>query len=280
MKPNRATPFSRRRMSRGVTLVELMVAVTIGLLLVVVISQLFLGSRQTFATTDDVSRMQDNIRFSQQLFARTIHLAGYKSQANSVTSTIFAGNPPLDAPLPLPTGTNPDAITIRYQGSGTKTSAANCQNFPPCAGADGSVVDCLGVRIDAGIIAVNTFTIAPDPGANNRPALFCNGVPIVADVQNMQILYGEDLNADLVADRYISPDTPGVNTANVVSVRVALLFQTPTESSKAAPDNQRYDMIGDCPGGVGACTVNLGPFNDRRIRRVVATTFNLRNRTP
>ena len=169
MIPYRAASSPRRPASRGVTLIELMVAVAIGLLLVVVIAQLFLGSRQTFATTDDVSRMQDNIRYSQQLLARTIHLAGYKSQANSVTATIFAGSPPLDAPLPLPTGTNPDALNIRYQGSGTKTSAANCQNAPPYA--------------------------------------------------------------------------------------------------------QTYDLLADG-------SVVEGPFNDRRMRRVVATTFNLRNRTP
>jgi type IV pilus assembly protein PilW len=251
--------------------VELLVAVAIGLGLVVVIAQLFLSSRQTFATTDDVSRIQDNIRYSQQLLTRTIHLAGYKSQANSVTSTVFAGSPPIDAPLPLPTGKNPDALNIRYQGSGGRTSAANCQNAPPCTGADGSVVDCLGVRIDAGITAVNTFTIAT--GANGRNALFCNGVEIVPDVRNMQILYGEDLNGDLVADRYVAPEITAANTANVVSVRVALLFETPTESSKAIPDAQTYDMLGDS-------SVVEGPFNDRRIRRVVATTINLRNRTP
>jgi len=271
MKPNRAASFPRRAASRGVTLVELMVAITIGLLLVVVIAQLFLGSRQTFATSDDVSRMQDNIRFSQQLLTRTIHLAGYKSQANSVTSNVFASAPPLDAPLPLPTGTTSDAINIRFQGSGTKTSAANCQNAPPCTGADGTIVDCLGVRIDAGIIAVNTFTIGV--GASGRNALFCNGVEIVPNVVNMQILYGEDLNGDLVADRYVGPEVTAGNTGNVVSVRVALLFETPTESSKTVPDASTYDMFGDT-------SVVLGPFNDRRIRRVVATTVNLRNRTP
>ena len=258
-----ATPHSRRAAIRGVTLVELMVAVTIGLLLVVVIAQLFLGSRQTFATTDDVSRMQDNIRFAQILMTRTIHLAGYKSQANSVTATVFQTNPALaavDRAAPAS-----DDLIIRYQGSGTGGGG----------GADGTIVDCLGARVDAGIMVTNTFRIGV--GANGRNALICNDAEIVPDVLNMQLMFGEDLNGDLVADRYITPDTVTLagNVNNVVSVRVALLFETPTQSSKALVDDTVYDMLGNGVEKIGPPTTS-----DRRIRRLVVTTINLRNRTP
>jgi type IV pilus assembly protein PilW len=274
MKPRRPTPCSRRAGSRGVTLVELMIAVTIGLLLVVVIAQLFLGSRQTFATTDDVSRMQDNIRFTQILLTRTIHLAGYKSQANSVTSTVFQTLPALAAVEGV-APTDSDQLTIRYQGSGQQTSAAGCQstNPPSCAGADGTVVNCLGVRIDAGQMVENQFTIAP--GANTQPALFCNGVELVSNVRNMQIMFGEDTDDDLVANRYVKAGTviDAGKMNNVVSVRVILLFETPTASSKVVADAQEYDLLGDG-------TAVLSFPNDRRIRRMVVTTINLRNRTP
>ncbi|MCC7487847.1 MAG: PilW family protein [Burkholderiales bacterium] len=279
MKPIHRSAPRKRAQSLGVTLVELLIAVTIGLLLTVVIAQLFLGSRQTFATTDDVSRMQDNIRYAQQLLIRTIHLTGYKSQANSVTANVFSGaNIALGATNGA--GTAPDEITVRYQGSGNRTSdLANCKsnNPPNCTGADGFAVDCLGVKIDAGMMAENRFNIAV--GANGRNALFChngvNNVEVVPNVQSMQILYGEDVNADLVADRYVSPDvTPPGNVNNVVSVRISLLFETPTATSKAVADTtQTYDMLGDG-------SVVLGPYNDRRIRRLVTTTVNLRNRTP
>lgn len=267
--------LSRRAASRGVTLVELLVAVTIGLLLVVVIAQLFLGSRQTFATTDDISRMQDNVRYVQQLLIRTIHQASYKSQANSVTSTVFSGANAALAGI-NGAGTASDTITVRYQGSGDKTSAANCKSTTPpnCTGADGYALDCLGVRVDAGMMAENTFSIGV--GANGRNALFCNNgvnnVEIVPDVENLQILFGEDTDGDLVADRYLSPDL--TNPGQVVSVRISLLFQTPTENAKVIPDaTRKYDMLNDT-------TVVLGPYADRRIRRLVTTVVNLRNRTP
>jgi type IV pilus assembly protein PilW len=260
-----AMPRSRPAASRGVTLAELMIAITIGLLLVVVIAQLFLGSRQTFATTDDVSRMQDNIRFAQILMTRTIHLAGYKSQANSVTATVFQATPALaavDRSVNPPTYVNDsDELIIRYQGSGTG------------AAADGTIVDCLGARVDAGQMVTNTFRIGV--GANGRNALICNNAEIVPDVLNMQIMFGEDTNGDLVADRYITPDpvTLAGNVNNVVSVRVAPLFETPTQSSKALADDTVYDMLGNN-------VEKIGPINDRRIRRLVVTTINLRNRTP
>lgn len=255
--------------SRGVTMVELMVAVTISLLITLVIAQLFLGSRQTFATTDDVSRMQENIRFTQQLLIRLVHLAGYKSQPNSVTLAVFnpVTNPALDATDGA--GTASDTLTIRYQGSG------NGAGTP-----DGTVVDCLGVPVDSGSFATNTFAI--QLGANGRNALWCSNQPIIViplpccelipNVANMQILFGEDTNADLSADYYVALPSV-VNPSNIVSVRIALLFETPTDVSKAIADATTYTVDPVTP-------VVLGPYTDRRIRRMMTTTINVRNRTP
>ena len=258
MKPTLRPRKLARTVSRGFTLVELMVAVTISLLLTLVIAQLFLGSRRTYATTDDISRMQENTRYAQGLLIRNIHLASYKSQPNSVTGNVFSGvNVALAATDGA--GTASDTLTLRYQGSGNGTGAP-----------DGTILDCLGNRIDAGAMAVNTFSIAV--GANGSNALFCStggaAVEIVPDVVNMQLVFGEDTNADLTADRYVAlPNVSNLN--NVVSVRVALLFQTPGLAA-ATQDIKTYALN----------DVVLGPYNDLRIRRAVTTTINLRNRTP
>lgn len=253
-----------RRVERGFTLIELMVAVTIGLLLTVVVANLFLGSRATYQTTDEVSRMQENIRFAYQLLSRTIHVAGYRSSPNTYAidvpgiAGVFSG---ANVAL-LGTeggGTVPDSFTVRYHGSG------NAAGTP-----DGSIVDCTGAEIDAGVITTNTFTIAA--GANGGNALFCNNgaaVEVVPDVENMQILYGEDINGDLVADRYVA----AANVADfnaVVTLRISLLFRTPNMPASVLPDTTTYDLNG---------TV-VGPFNDTRIRRVFTLNMNLRNRTP
>jgi type IV pilus assembly protein PilW len=85
----------------------------------------------------------------------------------------------------------------------------------------------------------------------------------------MQVLFGEDTNADMVADRYVSASNV-TNFDNVISLRVSLLFRTANISASVLKDTGTYDLSG---------TV-VGPFNDTRIRRVVTLNMNLRNRTP
>jgi type IV pilus assembly protein PilW len=248
----------RQYISRGFTLVELLVSLTIGLLLTIVIAQLFLGSRQSYATTDDLSRLQENMRYSQQLLMRTIHMAGFKSAPNQVTNAIFSGaNVVIQGTEGG--GTVPDSITVRFQGSGNGTGTP-----------DGSVTDCLGNRVDAGVIVTNTFTIAP--GANGANALFCNNGAnnweIVPDVENMKVLYGEDTDGDLTIDRYVTFGNV-TNVNNVINVRVALLFRT-ANLTNVVQDTKTYNLNGTI----------VGPFNDLRMRRILTSTINLRNRAP
>jgi type IV pilus assembly protein PilW len=265
MKPANLISLRAPAASRGVTLVELLVSVAIGLALTVVIAQLFLGSRQTFATTDDLSRMQENVRFAQMLFARTIHLAGYKSAPNSVTNTVFAAAPVLESVNGV--GNASDSLTVRFQGSGVVAGAA-----------DGSLYDCLGVPVTAGQFAVNAFTIGV--GANGRNALLCNGIEMVADVDNMQVMFGEDTDGDLVANNYLHRGDV-VDLNRVVSVRIALMFSTASNTAKTVAEATRtYDMLGDGTVVLGPYTPATTPNEARRIRRVVVSTYNLRNRTP
>jgi type IV pilus assembly protein PilW len=246
-----------RTRNQGFTLLELMISIAIGLLLTLVIGTLFVQSRQTYLTTDDVSRMQENMRFAYQTLSRTVHLAGYRSSPNSDKRVIFAAPNQAISGTDSP-GTTPDTLTVNFQGSSNGAGPA-----------DGSVVDCTGQEIPVGVLATNTFAIAA--GADGNTALFCNGTELVPNVANMQVLYGEDSDDDFVADRYVPLASVG-NLDLVVSVRIALLFQTPLILAGAGvqPDTNTYNMNG---------TV-VGPFNDLRTRRLLVLNVNLRNRTP
>ena len=61
---------------RGFSLVELMVAITLGLLLTAGMIQLFSSSRLTFQTTDGLARIQENGRFAMELLKRDLRQAG------------------------------------------------------------------------------------------------------------------------------------------------------------------------------------------------------------
>ena len=251
----------RKTRESGFTLIELMIAVTIGLILTLVVVQLFIGSRRTYATTDEVSRMQESMRYTYQLLSRTVHLAGYKSSPSTSTGEIFGATPVLAGTEGPVASFAPDGFTVAYQGN---------SNGPGTA--DGSVVNCLGQAITGGEMSINAFTI--QIGRNGSNALFCaanGGTPteIVPDVDNMQVLYGVDTDANMVVDTYV-PANLVTNMNNVRSMRIALLFRTPNAYGAPTLNTATY-VLND---------LTVGPFNDNRIRRPMTMTFNMRNRTP
>ena len=65
-----------RRASRGFGLVEMMVALTLGLLVVGGASVLFMATRQTTGSTDNLSRVQESVRTSYDLMTREAREAG------------------------------------------------------------------------------------------------------------------------------------------------------------------------------------------------------------
>ena len=67
-------PSSRRQL--GLTLVELMVALVLGLVVIGAVVNLFLTNRQTYRTTENLARMQENLRIAYELMARDVREAG------------------------------------------------------------------------------------------------------------------------------------------------------------------------------------------------------------
>ncbi len=72
--PIKAASF---RHQRGLTLVELMIAMLLGLFLLGGILQIFISSRHTYTMQEGLSRLQENGRFAIDFMARDIRLAGY-----------------------------------------------------------------------------------------------------------------------------------------------------------------------------------------------------------
>ncbi|MGM0517417.1 MAG: PilW family protein [Pseudomonadota bacterium] len=62
---------------RGMTLIELMVAMLLGLMLIAATIQVFIGSKQTYRTTEASSRVQENGRFADQFLSHDLRMAGF-----------------------------------------------------------------------------------------------------------------------------------------------------------------------------------------------------------
>jgi len=69
-------PVTADRRERGVTLIELMVSMTLGLLLTGAIMQIFLRNRVTYAFNDGLSQIQENARFALDHVANSTRMAG------------------------------------------------------------------------------------------------------------------------------------------------------------------------------------------------------------
>ena len=66
------------RRQRGATLVELMIALVLGLALVAGTIQIFTGNRVTYQFTDDLARIQENARFTLDHIAFNARMSGYR----------------------------------------------------------------------------------------------------------------------------------------------------------------------------------------------------------
>jgi len=81
MKPHRFKPA----LMGGFSLVELMVALTIGLIIMAAVSTLFVSSKQTYTAQDQLARLQENARFAMQFIMSDLRLGGYYGCLDDVT---------------------------------------------------------------------------------------------------------------------------------------------------------------------------------------------------
>ena len=237
----------------GMSLVELMVAVSLSLILMAGVIHIHLSSKSSFQVQQELSGLQQNQRLAVELLSRDIRKAGLSINlaVPSAFDTSNINHWDGDESGEVPAS---DEITITYE----------------------SAKDCIGDNTNNfGGIAVNRYFI-------QNGILKCEGVnhrawDLVSGVVNMQILYGEDTDAIVpgavrTANRYVKPTV--ANMDNVVSVRIALLLDTAgavrnLEVGQSLSDGvQRDFFLLDAP------TIS---FTDGKRREAITTTITLRN---
>jgi type IV pilus assembly protein PilW len=62
---------------QGLSLIELMISITLGIVLMTGVVQMFITSRTTFSTQQAVSRVQESGRMAMEFMARDVRMAGY-----------------------------------------------------------------------------------------------------------------------------------------------------------------------------------------------------------
>ncbi len=73
---------------RGLSLVELMVAITIGAILLGGAVTLFINNRDTYKTTNELSRLQETARYALDMMVKDIRMAGYFGCADRLDTVV------------------------------------------------------------------------------------------------------------------------------------------------------------------------------------------------
>lgn len=141
MKMTAASTLERQQ---GLSLVELMVAMVLGLILSAGIIQLFVGSKQTYRFHDAMSRVQENARFAIDALSYDIRMAGdmgCSAYVQNINNTLN-GPPPAFNPgagiqgwEALGTGAGATFNLPAYNAAVQEAGGAGNANWPTSGGA-------------------------------------------------------------------------------------------------------------------------------------------------
>jgi type IV pilus assembly protein PilW len=217
---------------QGLTLVELMVAITIGLFISIGLLAMLSNMMGTFRDQDALSEIQDNQRMVANTLTSTVQLTGYFIDTlNSNRTDSFPADPTANADgttygsgqtiVGTTNATFGDTINVRYQS----------------INGDG-LMNCLGQVQGGGIgILRNTFYVTVGH------QLMCSvgsgkGTALVDNVSRMDIAYGVDTQDSGNPDTYMNADQVQADSLwnKVHVVRFTLTFMNNLSAGAGASD--------------------------------------------
>jgi len=138
---------------------------------------------------------------------------------------------------------------------------------PTNPGCPGSNAHCLSkvYGADARVLITREIEYTIGDGSESQPALFRNGAEFLDGIENLQIVYGEDIDGSGIADYYVPADQV-VDMDNVISVRIAIVARSYNDFLTDGIA-QTYNVLG--------ANVVAG---DQRLRQVYTSTIAVRNR--
>ena len=295
-------------MQSGVTLVELMVTVTIGIIVLAGLIQVFISNQSSYNLQTKMGDLQENGRFGLFFLQRDIRMAGYPKNDNAspallafVTSGGDDTSRTVDGSALSGGGaTASDRLAVQY-----RTPSAN---FVAC---DGTIIATKNTLLTAVYsittdtsVTPNTHQLSCKSCVNNACAagtasggkLTSNGQPLLTGIENMQIQFGVDNDTGNVdaagygyADYYTRADQVPASKwsgVGVVSVRVALLSSTidPITDEDASSQAKSFTVLDASGIKAGTCTADvcgsLSGVTGKKVRgRVFTTTIEVRNRS-
>jgi type IV pilus assembly protein PilW len=290
----------------GLTLVELMISIALGLFVVMAATALLLSTKGGYVTQDEDARVHDTGRHAMEIITRAVRQAAFENwdspEAPIVTTAAMSANiEGLDArrlnrdteriASPLTDSVNgSDVLAVGFFGAGNGTQG------------DGTVVNCAGFGIPAATSPADAdaargwsiFYVAK--ATSGVPELYCKykgsgGASIAAiasGVESFQVLYGLDVDDDGLPNRFLTATDINIRGASnwkkVVVVKVSLLLRG-SQNSRSDTPTEKYDLFGtdyadnNASQDIGTSIKEsaLPKAERHRIRKMFTATIQLRN---
>ena len=173
-----ANPLTMSRRNSGFSMVELMVALTVGLLVLAAVAAVFVNSSKNYKTTDSLARLQENARIAMQVLTNDIRRAGYVGCMGSIENVKvnlndgvvggvkYVNGVPL-SPFVGTNGSTSDSLTLQYLELGnsvalTASMQGEADDLTVAAGHDFRQYDIVAVT---DCDKTDIFQITNDPSA-------------------------------------------------------------------------------------------------------------------
>ncbi len=249
--------MNRQTHNGGFSLIEMLISLVGGLVLLLGAMEVMVSTKNTFQTNDDVSRIQENGRFSLDLIVNDVRMAGYREPGRGDKPAFFLTTAcdTFDPCTENGADTAPDRFAVQYDP----------ENDLDCTGTAVAVNDLVAnVYRILEIAQVNTLTCR---GWNVTQGTWVGAErPLISGVDNLQVLYGTRVGTSESVTQYVSADR--VADWNLVqAVRIAVLVNRGTENGQSEQRTRSFVVL-DSP---------LLSFTDRHVRRVYNTAVVLNN---
>ena len=282
----------RLHLQRGLSLVEILVSLVIGLVVVGAVLVSYLGTGTSGQQQSAYSQMTEDAQLTFTIINRDLLNAGYGTPAGwaggtSTFSRAYVSGTPNFAVFGCDSGfADPGATSLActstLSASLSVAYEADAVTTVPTSG--GTPTDCLGGQLPQTSVVVGTATITYYLARNRYhvatnatttiPELYCTTPntarqPVAENVESMKIWYGVEGGTAKQVGAYVN--AAGVTDWNrVISVRVCLLMRSRDEIFTAEDLAIRNTYL-NCDGASTA-------LPDRRARRAFFSTTTLRNR--
>jgi len=237
---------NRRTTQGGYTIIELMVAITLGLMIIAALTTIFVSNTQTRDEIERANEQTENGRYAMQLLTDDLRNAGYLAEFNPILLP-----PPATMPDPCTTvlANLKAALPIAVQGTD------NAATIPTCLSDVKAGTDIIVVR-RASACAVGTTDC--DPVIAGAPYFQASGCTSAAELSSTNVANYYGLNTDttqltLHQKDCNPPTTPGTLAA-LHQYRTHIYFIANNDKNgDGIPTLKRAEL--GAVGGVAAFTI-------------------------